>query len=104
MENIKSIIEQKGKENCFFLVPMHKSQKAFYGMTYVDNGTKQHLVPCVIEESRYLLCENYKITLKPVFNGFSSEDFYTLDLNSLVREGIITMFVKNEKKEWIKQC
>ncbi len=56
-------------------------------IAFVDNGYTEESNGklCKINESKYQLKSNYKITV--VFNDFTN-DFYTNDLASLVRKGI----------------
>jgi hypothetical protein len=56
------------------------------GMGYTSSSDPTFLVPAIISEERYPVTSNYKVTLTSLVPGFGSENFYTSDLQSLIRE------------------
>jgi hypothetical protein len=91
--NLTEIILKHGVENILFMAsvsPLHR----FMGIGYTTNDEK-FTMPCVIDEKRYKVSENYKITLKPVhYPSFATEHYYVSDLKQIIKRGDIQMFIK----------
>ena len=94
MRNLKELIEKAGVENCIFLVPMRPVRTYFGLISLTDSSDPEIIVPCKITEERYKLKDNYKITLKSIYDGFGSEHYYVSDLESLIKGGVIEFFVR----------
>jgi hypothetical protein len=83
--NLIDYINNNGKENCLFVVPMS-----------LDNVIQ--MVDCVIDESRYKINKGYKITLKPLNNLYYSETFYISDLELIIYHKTVLLKNLNELK------
>lgn len=93
--NLKEKIESAGIENCMFLVPMRPVRTYFGLISLTSSSDTEIIVPAKITEERYKLKDNYKITLKSVYDGFGSDHFYISDLESLIKSGTIEFFVRS---------
>lgn len=92
--NLKEKIENAGIENCMFLVPMRPVRTYFGLISLTSSSDPEIVVPAKITEERYKLKDNYKITLKSVYDGFGSDHFYISDLEILIKSGTIEFFVR----------
>jgi len=92
--NIVEKIEEVRIENCMFLVPMRPLDTYFGFISFTSSNDTEVIVPAKIDEDRYKVNENYKITLKSIYPKFGKENFYTSDLESMIESGIIQFFVK----------
>jgi hypothetical protein len=93
--DIVEMVNTHGSSNIEFELLMPISRH-FGPLTYSD-GEKTSMV-CHIDESRYQVKDNYKITLvgsshNGVFHG--RDDFYILDFKSMIRQGMVNIRVKN---------
>ena len=93
--NLKEKIEKAGIENCMFLTPMRPIRTYFGLISLTSSSDPEIIVPAKITEERYKLKDNYKITLKSVYDGFGSNHFYISDLESLIKSGTIEFFVRS---------
>ena len=93
--NLKEKIEKAGIENCMFLIPMRPVRTYFGLISLTSSSDPEIIVPAKITEERYKLKDNYKITLKSVYDGFGSDHFYISDLESLIESGTIEFFVRS---------
>lgn len=94
MKNIQELITKHGKENLRFLVPMRPVHSAFGLFGYTSSNDPEEMKLCRIVEERHKLEDNYKVELKAEDKGFGKESFYVTDLNLLMREGNIRVFVE----------
>ena len=65
-----------------------------FGMTSGDFSW----VECEISEDRYKLSEGYKISLRPLDRRFAGRDFYILDFESLLEEGLIIEKTREDQR------
>jgi len=86
----------KNPEKCLFLVPMRPIKK-FLFVTWTSTSDPEAIVPATIDESRYKVKDNYKITLKSLYDAFGSEHFYIRDLESLIKNGHVKFYKEIEK-------
>lgn len=86
-------ILQAGADNCLFLVPMYPLQTVM-GISFTSSNDEPVLVPAVICEERYKVKDGYKITLKPLVEGFATEHYYALDLSGAIKSGYIQFFLR----------
>ena len=93
--NLKEKIENAGIDNCMFLVPMRPVRTYFSLISLTSSSDPEIIVPAKITEERYKLKDNYKITLKSVYDGFGYDHFYISDLESLIKSGTIEFFVRS---------
>ena len=93
--NLKEKIENAGIENCMFLVPMRPVRTYFGLISLTSSSDPEIIVPSKVTEERYKLDDNYKITLKSVYDGFGREHYYISDLESLISSGTIEFFVRS---------
>ncbi len=64
--------------------------RSLFGLiSYTSSSDEEILVPALINEDRYKVEDEYKITLQCIYEGFGSQDFYVSDLNSLFTRGHI---------------
>jgi hypothetical protein len=93
--NLTEIILKHGIENILFMAPVSPLHH-FMGISYTTNDGK-FMMPCVIDEKRYKVSENYKIVLKPVhYPSFATEHYYVDDLKQMIKRGDIQMFIKTK--------
>lgn len=93
MPTISSLIQEYGVKNLRFFIPMRPLEfvGVIPGIAFKSNSTDEEIVECEIDESRYKISENYKITLKAIEDPttttklFGREHYYVMDLNSLLR-------------------
>ncbi len=91
---LKEFIEKNGKENCLFLLPM-KEIRTFLGfIKYRSSSDPDIIVPCKINEDEYKISDNYKITLKSIYPQFGKEHFYISDLENMIKNGDVELYVK----------
>ena len=93
--NLKEKIEKAGIEKCMFLVPMRPVRTYFGLISLTSSSDPEIIVPAKITEERYKLKDNYKITLKSVYDSFGKEHYYVSDLESLISSGTIEFFVRS---------
>ncbi len=86
-------ITEAGLENVIFMVPMRPVRTALF-ISYTTSSDETVNVPCKVTEDRYEFSEGYKITLESIYNGFGRQNFYTSDLVSLINQGSVEMFIK----------
>ena len=96
-EKLLNTINENGIENVMFVAAMRPLRQIGVGpvnINYTSSSDELIDVPCMISEDRYKLEDNYKITLKPIYEGVASEHFYISDLCNLIRQGSVSMYVK----------
>lgn len=86
----KMISENGGIENfrCFAQMGFIEEVIPCFGLAMIS-GDKQTWVECCIDESRYKIEDDYKITLKSLDPRAYKEDYYQSDFMSLVKSGHI---------------
>lgn len=87
-------ILKAGIENCLFLVPMKPVRTVFGLISYTSSDDQEVVVPAEINEKRYKLSDNYKITLRSMYKSYGHEHFYISDLNLMIERGTIQMFIR----------
>lgn len=88
-------IEKAGIENCVFLVPMRPLNVVFGIIAYTSSSDPEIIVPAKICEDRYAIKDNYKITLKSLYESFGRVHYYVSDLEYSIERGTIEFFVKS---------
>lgn len=92
--NIKivSLVETYGARNIRFFIPMQPLEMMGFipGIPFKSSSSSEDIVECEIDETRYKIADNYKITLAAIENPyigkmFGKEHFYIMDLESLIR-------------------
>ena len=91
-DDLCQAILSDGIENARFIVPINTVSARGFGISLLDGRNTKDTV-CKIEE-RYNreVSNNYKLTLVPVETDetvASSDDYYTMDMISLIKEGYI---------------
>jgi len=89
---IREIIGRYGVENIYFLLEL-KPLNNFLGIKYTTSSDPDILSICRIDESRYKVSEGYKITVKPLHPGIQTRHFYQTDLESMIKDGQITLLL-----------
>ena len=93
MDLIKTI-QKHGIKNCMFLVPM-KPLRTYFGIISLTSSSDEDvIVPTIVDETKFKLSENYKITLKSINEGFGQEHFYISDLKKMLDQCIVNFYVK----------
>lgn len=95
--DIVKLVKEVGVENLCFLVNMKPIRSVFGMFSYTSSGDPDILMICKIDESRYKVADNYKITLKSIeqIKGLhGSEHFYISDLQSMIRSGNVSVLLK----------
>lgn len=93
MKDILELIKQHGASNLRFAMMM-RIPRSFMFMKYTNTNDPEFLQICRISEERYKLKDNYKISLQPENAEISTEHFYISDLNQLVNQGTVRVFVE----------
>jgi hypothetical protein len=93
--DIRKKIEEAGIDNCMFLVPMRPLNVVFGCIAFTSDSDPEVIVPAKICEDKYTVKDNYKITLKSLYERFGQEHYYVSDLENLIDEGTIEFFVKS---------
>ncbi len=86
------LAEIYGAHNLEFVVPMHPLRQCGF-IVYTTSGDEAVPVKCKIDQSRYPLDEEYKVTLRSLDPRFGHDHFYVSDLESMIEQGHITMRV-----------
>lgn len=87
-----AIANEYGVKNLRFFIPMRPLEMMgiIPGIAFKSSGTPEEIVECEIDESRYEVADNYKITLKAIEDPetatklFGKEHYYISDLESLI--------------------
>jgi hypothetical protein len=95
---LREKILQVGVENIMFLVPMRPLNKVFF-MSFTSSNDPESIVPCVIDESKYQVFDNYKIGVKSMDSKFGKQTFYLTDMEYLIKDGNIKMYILS--KDWV---
>lgn len=86
--DLVKLINEIGISAVRFLVPMNKVED--WGFLKFKNASDTKVsVICYIDESRFKVNDNYKITLVADDKLYGSDDYYTMDLAQLIRDGYI---------------
>lgn len=93
--DLKEKIEKVGIGNCMFLVPMRPVRTYFGLISWTSSSDSEIIVPAKITEERYKLKDNYKITLKSIYDGFGKDHYYISDLENLISSGTVEFFVRS---------
>lgn len=93
MKELKEIIEENGIENVMFIADM-KPLNTILGFGFTSSSDPDFAVPCKISEKRYKVSEGYKITLQPIYPQFASENYYQSDLQMMINQGMVKMFIQ----------
>ena len=87
---IDELVAEHGVTNIVFRVPMQREQFAF-GVRYTSSDTPYDTVEAMIDETgRYKVAEGHKVTLRATPEGYGCETYYQMDLESMIRRGIVT--------------
>lgn len=95
LEDLTKSILAAGVENVLFMVPMRPLRSALFGLfRFTSSEDPEVTVPARITEERYEIADNYKIQVEATWELFGRESFYISDLQSMIRDGRIQMFIK----------
>ena len=75
----------KTKHYWALLSPVHN----VYGFCFTSSNDPVMWVECEVDESRYKVDDNYKITLKSLNPIYGKENYYQSDFVSLLNKGFI---------------
>lgn len=91
-DNLRGYISMADLSKPLFIASLPRKQQMFG----VPRSSGIVFVPCLLDESRFKVSENYKIGLKPVdADGYCDQDYYLSDFATLVREGHIQLIDQN---------
>ena len=85
------ISEITNPEDYLFMVELRPIRTCWF-ISYITSNDVPVTVPCIINEKRYKLKDNYKVTLQSTINGFGKRHFYQMDLESLIHRGQIKAY------------
>jgi len=99
MFDIVQFIEENGPEKVRLLIPMRPVHSVFgiFGFTSTENA--ESLMLCSPVFDRYERGGNYKIEVQAEVPEFGRRSFYVSDLNSLVQDGNIRVFIEENAVE-----
>lgn len=85
---VVELAQEYGVNNLRFFIPLSRLEHAgiIPGIAFRSHSAPQDTVECVIDESRYRVSEDYKITLRACDPAYGREHYYISDLNSILRE------------------
>lgn len=90
---LKEKIENAGVDNCLFIVKM-RPMHTLLGLKFKRGDDEPVPVPAIIDEKRYKIKDNYKITLVAAYEIFGSESYYISDLENMIKMKQATFFIK----------
>ena len=97
-KTLKELIKEYSVENIYFLIKMKPIRTYFGLISFTSSDDPDIPMLCSIDESKYKVSDNYKITLKSVeqIKGIvGREHFYISDLESMIRfNDEIKVFIK----------
>lgn len=89
--DLVALAQEFGIKNIRIFAPMRPLEMIGFipGIAFKSSDSEEKVVECEIDESRYKVKDNYKITLKSIDkpdNGafFGKEHYYISDLNSII--------------------
>ncbi len=94
MSIVKKYIEKYGKENLRFLIKMRPIHNVFGLISYTSSIDEPVTVMAKIVEKKYKIDDNYKIELQAEDSRFGKDDYYFIELDSLIDRGCIRVFVE----------
>jgi hypothetical protein len=97
---VVSLVAKSKKDEPLFLVQLLPLRDMGLFM-YSDSSDKRAQVPCVVEQSRYSLADNYKIELVPTVPGFGRQSYYLTDFAQMLREGDFAV-INQQSPEFIE--
>jgi hypothetical protein len=95
--DLQTLLDQHG-EDLLFLVPLHPLRSVFGIMSYTSSNDGELLAPARITQERYEIKDRYKVTLKPIYPGLETRHFYISDLESLIRDDQVQVFISVVKQ------
>lgn len=85
--DISELAKLHGADRLRFFVPTTKLRTMFFGLLhYTDSSDEQVIQECVVDESGYnrKVVDGYKIVLQPLDDSYAAQEFYQMDLESLM--------------------
>lgn len=83
--DLVKLVAEYGAHNLRFFVPMQKLQMMdiIPGVTFTWPDLPEDVVECVIDETRYKVSDNYKVTFRAIDPVYGREHFYISDFESI---------------------
>ena len=83
--SILNLFREYGIKNLRFYIPMRRLEFAGFipGIAFTSSSSEEKCVLCQIDESRYKINDNYKITLTANDPMYGKSHFYISDLETL---------------------
>lgn len=96
--SIVDVVQEYGVKNVVVILPMSPLQYVGFipGIALKSSNDELQLVTAFIEEDRYKVEDDYKITLAANDARYGREHFYICDLNNLIRNSGYRVCVLNE--------
>jgi len=85
MLTLSETIIEHGVDKVRFTIPCNPLRSMLGLITFSCMTDEPVMQECVIDESHYKVAGNHKITLRPVDPAYASQDFYFMDLRSMMR-------------------
>ena len=96
MNRLQKKINEIGINNCMFIVGF-QPVRTILGLVSYTSGSDEYIdLPATIVEGRYKVKDGYKITLECTIPGFGKTDFYQMDLTSMMNQGHVKLYKKEE--------
>lgn len=89
---IKELVNQVGVGGVLIMIGMQPTRKLWF-VKYTSSNDDYMLIPTKITEERYKVKDGYKITLKPIYPGFSEQHFYQSDLELMIENKDVKIFI-----------
>jgi hypothetical protein len=100
---LRSKINEVGKDKIRFFVPMRQVNVVpFIGWGFTSSTDPEYLTECYIDEDRYKVDDEYKITLRACDPYFGYEHYYQCDLAGLITSERIYIKEDGEHVENVK--
>ena len=99
MAKITDIIKNIDVDDLRFM--MKTPRLSFLGILSLAMSSDSDSVwqECIVDQSRYKVCDGYKITLRPIDCNYKIKSFYQSDFNDSLKNGNIKQIVNHSLKK-----
>ncbi len=87
------LISRYGIVDLLFMVDMRPIRTVAGLISFTSSSDLPVTVPTKINTERYDPLSGYKVSLKSIYPGFGTEHFYLSDLETMIKDGRIRVFV-----------
>lgn len=83
---LSDLAKEYGAANLRFFIPMTRLEMAgiIPGIAFKSSNSPVSTQECVVDEGRYKVDENYKITLRAINPSYGIDSYYQSDLETLL--------------------